>query len=280
MSLLTLREILDLDKGIPAFDIYDSNMLEGVLQAALELNSPVIIMAYEGHMKNFSLNTVKTFANMIKAKAENLPIPVAVHLDHGKDIDFIKECIYAGFSSVMFDGSMLPFEENLRITKELAAIAHSHFVSIEAEVGKVGSDTGGVETIYTSPEDAVRFAKETGVDALAVSVGTTHGLYLKEAKIKAELVTEIKDALQKNDINTKLVLHGGSGTPVKDLIELIRRGIRKVNIGTDLNRAYLGVLSKTDTIYLEEVFPKAVEAVKEEAKRYIDIIYYQKGENE
>jgi len=276
MALLTLKEILDLGKGIPAFDVYDSNMLEGVLQAALELRSPVIIMAYEGHMKTFKLNTVKTFVNMIKAKAENLPIPITIHLDHGKDVDFIKECIYAGFSSVMFDGSMLPLEENLQITRELAYIAKSHFVSIEAEVGRVGSDTGKIETIYTSPDDALYFAKETGVDALAISIGTTHEVYLEEANIKLDLVTKIKEVLEKNNIDTKLVLHGGSGTPKKDLIELIKRGIKKVNIGTDLNKAYLNALYNIDTIYLEEVFPKAVENIKEMAKKYIEIIYYQR----
>ncbi len=276
MALMTLREILNLEKGVPAFDVFDSNMTEGVLGAAIELNSPVIIMAYEEHMKLFKLNTVKTFVNMIKSKAENLPIPVVIHLDHGKDVTFIKECIYAGFSSVMFDGSTLPLEENAKITKELVSIAKSHFVSVEAEVGKVGSDTGGVETIYTSPEDAVWFAKETGIDALAVSVGTTHGVYLKEAKINFELTSEINHALKKNNLSAKLVLHGGSGTPAKDLIELVERGIRKVNIGTDLNKAYLKGLSNINSIYLEDVFPNAIERVKDVAKKYIEIIYYKK----
>ncbi len=276
MALLTLREILNMDKGIPAFDVLDSTMTEAVLKAALELSSPVILMTYEGHMKLFGINTVKGFVQMIKAKADNLPIPIVLHLDHGHDIDFIKECIYAGFSSVMFDGSNLPFEENIRITKELAEIARSHFVSIEAEVGKVGSDTGGVETIYTSPSDAVRFVKETGVDALAVSVGTTHGVYLKKPKIKTALVKEIENALKENNLNAKLVLHGGSGTPTKKLIELVQNGIRKVNIGTDLNKAYLGAFSGSDTIYPEEVIPKAINALKETVKRYINIIYYQK----
>ncbi len=276
MALLTLREILDTEGGVPAFDIFDSNMLEGVLQAALELKSPVIIMAYEGHMKLFGLNTVKTFTAMMRAKAENLPIPVTIHLDHGKDVGFIKECICAGFSSVMFDGSMLPFEENLKITRELAEMAHTHFVSIEAEVGKVGSDTEGVETIYTSPDDAVRFAKDTGIDALAVSVGTTHGVYLREPRINLELTSEIQKALTDNELSVKLVLHGGSGTSPKSLIELVKRGIKKVNIGTDLNKAYLGILSSIDTIYLEDAFPKAIDAVKETAKKYIEIIRYQK----
>ncbi len=276
MALMTLREILNLGKGVPAFDVFDTNMTEGVLKAAVELNAPVILMAYEEHMKLFDLNTVKTFANMIKAKAENLPIPVVIHLDHGKDVAFIKECIYAGFSSVMFDGSTLSLEENAKITKELVDIAKSRFVSVEAEVGKVGSDTGGVETIYTSPHDAVWFAKETGIDALAVSVGTTHGVYLKEAKINFELTSQIDQALKEDNLPTKLVLHGGSGTPPKDLIELVKRGIRKVNIGTDLNKAYLSALSDTKSIYLEDVFPKAIEKVKEMAKKYIEIIYYQK----
>ena len=276
MALVTLKEILGLDKGIPAFDVYDTNMLEAILKASLEKNSPVIIMAYEGHMKNFDLNTVKTFANMIKSKAENLPIPVAIHLDHGKDINFIKECIYAGFSSVMFDGSDLPLEENLKITKEIVKIATSHFVSVEAEVGKVGSDTGGVETVYTSPEDALYFAKESGIDALAVSVGTTHGVYLKEPKINFDLVNTINKLLKGNSLSTKLVLHGGSGTPFKDLIGLIENGIRKVNIGTDLNKAYLGALSKGETIYLEKIFPYAIKQIEDVAKKYIESIYYKR----
>ena len=276
MALLTLREILDMDKGIPAFDVFDSTMAEAVLQVALELNAPVILMTYEGHMKLFDINTVKTFVYMIKAKADNLPIPIVLHLDHGKDVEFIRECIYAGFSSVMFDGSNLPFEENIKITKHLTETARSHFVSIEAEVGRVGSDTGKVETIYTSPEDAVHFVKETGVDALAISVGTTHGVYLKKPKIKANLVKDIKKALEENNLNAKLVLHGGSGTPPEELIKLIRNGIRKVNIGTDLNKAYLGAFSGSNTIYPEQVVPKAIKALKEIVKKYINIIYYQK----
>ena len=175
-------------------------------------------------------------------------VSVALHMDHCKDIDALKEAIDKGYSSVMYDGSSLSLEENIKNTKEVVAYAHERNVSVEGEVGSIGGAEEGVvvakdDAMYTKPEDALYFAENTGVDALAVSIGTTHGQYKSKAKINYELLTELKAKLG----DTGLVLHGGTGVSDEDMRRCVREGMKKINVGTELNKSYIEVVRETFT---------------------------------
>lgn len=169
-------------------------------------------------------------------------------MDHCKSVEALKKAIDCGYSSVMYDGSSLPIEENIKNTKEVVAYAHAKNVSVEGEVGSIGGAEEGVvvakdAAMYTKPEDALYFANETGVDALAVSIGTTHGQYKSKAKINYELLSELKEKLG----TTGLVLHGGTGVSDEDMRRCVREGMKKINVGTELNKSYIEVVGKTFT---------------------------------
>ena len=231
--------------AVGAFNVHCLEMVPAMVKAAEDLNVPIILQTSLGTAEYIGFEPLIA---AVKALAEKSPVNVALHMDHCKDIAALKRAIDLGYSSVMYDGSALPLEENIKNTKEVVAYAHAHGVSVEGEVGSIGGAEDGVvvdkdAAMYTKPADALRFASETGVDALAVSIGTTHGQYKSKAKINYELLEELKSKLGA----TGLVLHGGTGVSDEDMRRCVREGMKKINVGTELNKSYIEVVSKTFT---------------------------------
>ena len=227
--------LLDAQKNnyaVGLFNTTDSDMLEGVIAAAEELRSPVIIGTAEVLLP---FGELKLIAPSIVAAAKRATVPVVVHYDHGLTYERCFEAMDLGFSSIMFDGSAGDEEENLRQTAQVVKIAHSMGVSVEGEIGHVGNaatDDGAASDMYTTPEEAINFVKATGVDALAIAIGTAHGAYKTQPKLDLDRLADIRAA-----IDTPLVLHGGSGLTDDDFRNTIKGGIAKVNIFTDLCKA-------------------------------------------
>lgn len=218
--------------AVGLFNTTDTDMLEAVISAAEEMRAPVIIGTAEVLLPNGEL---KLIAPSIIAAAKRATVPVVVHYDHGLTFDRCIEALQLGFSSIMFDGSAHDEAENLKQTAEMVKIAHSMGVSVEGEIGHVGqaaTGDGNDSDMYTTPEEAVNFVKATGVDALAIAIGTAHGAYKTKPKLDISRLSEIRAAL-----DTPLVLHGGSGLSDDDFRNTIKNGIAKVNIFTDLCNA-------------------------------------------
>lgn len=256
--------------AVGSFNGYNSETFRGIIQAGVETNTPIILAFGAKYLPNMSLETA---AAMTKSMAEKLDIPVCLHLDHCKDVNVVFQAVKAGFGSVMYDGSMLPYEENLANTKKVCEVAHACGASVEAELGSIAagekSHEGSAEDVqaYTDPDKAREFVEATGVDALAVSVGTVHGLYKGKPNIRI-------DILEKIDKNTQipLVLHGGSGVPEEDILNCIAHGIAKINVNTEISAYTVDCTAK----YLQEEQPhfsvlslKQEEYVKEIVKKYI-----------
>lgn len=231
--------------AVGAFNVHCLEMVPSMIQAAEELNVPVILQTSLGTAEYIGFEALIA---AVKAIAEKSSVSVALHMDHCKNIEALKRAMDCGYSSVMYDGSALPLEENIKNTKIVVEYAHARNVSVEGEVGSIGGAEEGVvvdkdAAMYTRPGDALRFATETGVDALAVSIGTTHGQYKSKARINYELLTELKEKLG----TTGLVLHGGTGVSDEDMRRCVREGMKKINVGTELNKSYIEVVSRTFT---------------------------------
>ena len=215
--------------AVGLFNTTDSDMLQGVIEACEELNSPVVIGTAEVLLPYGEL---KLIAPSVIAAAKRAKVPVVVHYDHGLTFERCMEALKLGFSSVMFDGSTKDYETNLAETREIVKIAHSFGASVEGEIGHVGQASSGDEDLqdmYTTPEEAKAYIEATGVDALAIAIGSAHGVYKKKPMLNIERLQEIRSA-----VDTPLVLHGGSGLSDDDFRNTIREGIAKVNIFTDL----------------------------------------------
>ena len=231
--LVNMKEMLkDAQKNhyaVGLFNTIDTDMLEGVLAAAEKLRSPVIIGTAEVLLPYGEL---KLIAPSILAAARRASVPVAVHYDHGLTVERCMEALELGFSSIMFDGSAGDEAKNLMDTRRMVEIAHARGVTVEGEIGHVG-DAGNrdneTDDRYTTPKEAIRFVQETGVDALAIAIGTAHGAYKSKPRLDIERLREIRAVL-----DTPLVLHGGSGLSEEDFRNTVREGIAKVNIFTDL----------------------------------------------
>jgi len=219
--------------AIGAFNVENMEFVQAVIWAAEELNSPVIIQTSVNTLK---YATPEMFINMVRTCADTVKVPIAIHLDHGSTLFNIMSCIKAGYKSVMFDGSMLPYEKNLEQTRLIVDLCKSINVSVEAELGAISGKDGAPEestSLYTDSDVAVDFVNRTGVDSLAVSIGTVHGLYKAAPKLDYERLSTIKKRIE-----VPLVLHGASGLSVDCLRECIARGITKVNIATELRCAW------------------------------------------
>jgi fructose-bisphosphate aldolase class II len=232
MALVTLTDILPRARAekyaVGAFDfIYPTEML-GILDAAAEARAPVILLCPDG---TEAMENLEVFAPAVIAAAKRAPVPVVVQLDHGKTLEACERCVAAGFSSIMIDSSTLPFEENLRITKEVAALCRPRGITVEAELGHVGlgSDYDLSTYHYTDPREAVEFVKASGIDALAVAIGNAHGVYKGKPEINYPVLEELERAVE-----IPLVLHGGSGISGEDFRKIIQRGVAKINIFTEL----------------------------------------------
>lgn len=222
-------------RGIGAFNLHCMEMFPYIVEGAKKANSPVIIQTSKGSAEYIGVDWIVATSKLFAKD-----IDLCVHLDHCKDINFIKEAIDAGYNSVMYDGSSLSFEENIKNTKEVVEYAHSRGVSVEGEIGSIGGSEDGIEEkvdsiIYTKDEDAVKFVEETGVDALAVAIGTVHGLYNGKAKINFELLDTLTNELK----DVGMVLHGGTGVSDKDFHKCAEKGMMKFNVGTELNKNYI-----------------------------------------
>ena len=272
--LTNLKSILDVayanKYAVGSFNGYNSETFRGIIQAGKETNTPIILAFGAKYLKNLSLEAASA---LTKSLAEGLDIPVCLHLDHCADMDVVFKAIKAGFGSVMYDGSMLPYEQNLENTKKVCDVAHACGVSVEAELGSIAagerSHEGSADDkeVYTDPKLAKEFVEYTKVDALAVSVGTVHGLYKGKPNIRFDILEEIN-----KEVGIPLVMHGGSGIPEEDILKSIANGISKINVNTEIATYAVEQTAK----YLQEKQPhfsvlslKQEEFVKDIVKKYI-----------
>ncbi|MDF2814823.1 MAG: class fructose-bisphosphate aldolase [Paenibacillus sp.] len=259
-NVLTLKQALEMAErhgfAIGSFSPRYTPMITPVLRAAQKMESPAIIQISHKELVRYGI-TPKEFADEFYARveSENITVPLVLHLDHTKELEPIAEAIEAGFTSVMIDASEKPLDENIRTSKEAVVYAHERGVSVEAELGMIGTtdfvETDKDEELYTDPVEAERFVRETQVDALAVSCGTAHGVYMVKApKIDYDRLRAIREL---NPVH--LVLHGGSGVPAEMIgaaIKLPGGGVSKVNIATDLELSFLGALGRKERLTNEE----------------------------
>ncbi|WP_102194308.1 ketose-bisphosphate aldolase [Microbacterium aurantiacum] len=238
--LYTGKSILDVANAhnfaIPAFNISDWAMFNGIIDISEELSAPVIIAIHPDEVSHITTDLIPA----MHARAHRASVPVAIHWDHGGTYEQIIEAIKAGFTSVMIDASLLPFDENVALTRKVVEAAHAVGIQVEGELGTIGAndsygESGAAEIIYTDPADAVRFVEETGVDSLAIAIGTSHGLYPveKNPELRHDLLEQIKAA-----VGIPLVLHGGSSNPDSELSRAVSLGINKINISSDIKVSY------------------------------------------
>ncbi|MBE5743553.1 MAG: class II fructose-bisphosphate aldolase [Clostridiales bacterium] len=278
--LVNLKEILKIaeqeKKAIGMFNATGFDSLQAIISAAEELNEPVIIAHAEVHNV---YNDVSMVAPAMVAMASNAKVPVCVHFDHGVSLDMIYKALRLGFTSVMIDASSLPYEENLKVTKSVTEIAHSMGVSVEAELGRlIKSEAGSKESalvgkpedFYTRPDQAKEFSEQTGIDALAIAFGTSHGFYTAQPKLDFDV---IKNCAKETGL--PLVMHGGSGVSAEGYKTAIENGIRKINYYSYMSKAgYLAakkVIEDGSTNYLHDVAFSAMQAMKEDVKKAIKV---------
>ena len=263
--LVNLKTILDMaEKGgyaIPAFNVYNMESVIGVLAAAEEMKAPIIMQVYPRLMKE---ETGYFLSPVIKAAAEKASVPVCFHLDHGPSELETTRSIRYGATGIMLDGSTLPFEENIALTKRVVENCSYLDIQVEGELGHVGMTSDENEDEFTTAKDAKRFVEETGVACLAVAVGTAHGRYKKPPKLDIERIREIR----KETNNVPLVLHGGSGVPDDEIKKAVAAGIRKMNFATDICYAFLDTCLEElqipqRAIAIDTFMKKPIEAVKD-----------------
>lgn len=266
-----LQEAGRLSYAVAGFNIFGYEEAAAVIRAAEEENKPVILMVNHDMAKHWNISLL---GPLLHEMGDNSKIPVCVHLDHSKDLDQIQKAVNSGFSSVMFDGSSLPLEENIRLTKKITEAAHKRNISVEAEVGSVrySDEPDKARHVYTDPEEARRLTAEARPDALAISIGTIHRLTETGASIQYDRLAQIEAVTE-----TPLVIHGSSGIAEDDVRRLLSTRVAKFNIGTALRKAFGDTLRKT----LQddpEVFDKlklqseAVESVNRMARRWIRLL--------
>ena len=266
-----LKEAYDNHHAIGSFNWYNFETLSGIIEAAEETGTPVIASFGAKYLSNMSL---KTAVAMTRNLAEQVSVPVCLHLDHCSDKLTIMQAIDLGFGSVMYDGSRLPFDDNVMNTREICDIAHDCSVSVEAELGSLAAGANSHEgtaddkECYSKADDAAKFLRYTGVDAMAVSIGTVHGMYKGTPNIRTDILREINE-----ELGIPLVLHGGSGTPEDKLKECIANGIAKINVNTEIsqyvvgntreflagNDAHYSVLSLKERAWVKEVVLKYMQ---------------------
>ena len=251
VSLKTVLNIAEEKKcAIPAFNVYNSETALGVLRAAEEADAAVILQMYSRLFSNFEAEFMMP---SLVAAARRSPVKVALHLDHGADLDVVAKALRWGCTGVMRDASTLPFEENVAALKTVVDIAHAVGVDVEGELGHIGMAKDGVPTDYTRADEAADFVQRTGVDALAIMVGTAHGHYKQAPVLAIDRIREIHAALP----DTALVLHGGSGVPDDQIAASVDAGIRKINFGTDVCCSFLdGVFGVSRDIIAVDLFMK------------------------
>ena len=243
MALVTSKELLLKAKenhyAVGAFNIENMEMAQAVIDAAEELHAPVILQTTPSTVKYGGLDV---YTAIVTAMAQKAKIPVALHLDHGDSFDLAARALKSGYTSIMIDGSHSPFAENIAVTKRVVDMCAPNGIPVEAELGKVGGKEDDLEAegdLMTDPQEAVEFIKQTGIDSLAVAIGTAHGIYASTPKLDMERLSQIY-----NVVDIPLVLHGASGIPDADVSECVRRGICKVNFATELRIAFTDGVKK------------------------------------
>ena len=275
--LTTGKVILDVANehsfAVPAFNISDYAMFLGIIDISEEKNAPVILGIHPDEVQHVGVEMI----DAVTQRAHRSSVPIAIHWDHGASYEQILTAIRSGFTSVMIDGSMLPFEENIAISRKVVHAAHAVGLSVEGELGTIGqtdsqAESGSDTIIYTNPDDALTFVESTAVDSLAVAIGTYHGIYPTTMKpeLKLDLLKLIKDK-----VDIPLVLHGGSNNPDDEIAEAVKLGINKINISSDIKVAYhmkmrevLADESLREPLIIQ---PPCIEAMKVVAGQKIDL---------
>ena len=230
------KMLLDARRGgyaVGAFNAENMEMVKAIIAAAEELRAPVMIQTTSSTIK---YGSVETYAAIVSAEAMKASVPVCLHLDHGSSFGLAVRCVMAGYTSVMMDGSKLPFEENIAVSRQVAEMAAAVGIPCEAELGKVGGKEDEVEAVAdtnTDPAEAKEFVERTGISSLAVAIGTAHGFYVGTPVLDVERLSEIRKA-----VDVPLVLHGASGLTDEQVQGCVKRGIWKVNFATELRNAY------------------------------------------
>ena len=277
--LVTLNDVMRIAEekkiAIGSFNTPNLEGIQAVIEAAEELNLPVIIQFAQCHEEWIPLKTIGPI--MVEA-AKKASVPVCVHLDHGETLDYLQAALDIGFTGIMYDGSVLPYEENLANTRKAVEMAAKTGASVEAELGSMGKRESGAgdgsgandETkIYTDPEQAAVFVKETGIDALACSFGTTHGIYLTEPRLDFDVVKKVRE----NTHQIPVVMHGGSGVSAEDYHKAVDAGVRKINYFTYMDKSggnavkeYLDSLNDNEPIFYSSIVEAGRKAMKENVK--------------
>jgi fructose-bisphosphate aldolase, class II len=275
--LTTGKAILDVANehnfAVPAFNISDYAMFNGIVEISEAKSAPVILGIHPDEVKHVGVEMIAA----VTQRAHRSSVPIAIHWDHGANYEQILTAIRNGFTSVMIDGSSLPFEENVALSKKVVDAAHAVGLSVEGELGTIGktddeAEDGSDAIIYTNPEDALRFVEATGVDSLAVAIGTRHGIYPETLKpeLELDLLRQIKDK-----VLIPLVLHGGSNNPDDEIAQAVKLGINKINISSDIKVAYHKKMREVlaDESLREPLIiqPPCIEAMKAVAGQKIDL---------
>ena len=246
MSIVTGRELLTDARArhyaVAAFNTNNLEYMQAILEAAAELSSPVIVSAAKSEIDYMN---GPTFVAMVRTLSARFAIPVAIHLDHGPSYDEAVRCINYGFTSVMYDGSRFPLDENIAVTKKVVEAAHACGISVEGEIGVIGQAADNPEGLkaesgLASPVECERFVKETGVDFFAAAIGNAHGLYVGKPKLHFDRLTDIA-----RRTGVPLVLHGGTGIPVEDIKKAISISVAKINFSTIMRQGYIETMRKT-----------------------------------
>lgn len=265
-----LKELRADSGALLAANYYNYETLTGVIAAVADKKRSVILQLTASSINYMGLLPA---VNLGKTMLKTHDVDGWIHLDHGGSIELVKMCLDAGFDSVMIDASEKSFAENIKTTQTVVQMAEKYGVNVEAELGyvpKLGQQTDNIT--FTQPEDAHKFARETGINALAVAIGSQHGFYKGEPKIDLGLLAEIKDA-----VDIPLVLHGGSGIPDQTLRGAIERGICKINIATEIKNTFMqsvkAIMADNEDIDLRNVFPPAIRKVQDLISKKLDVIY-------
>lgn len=281
MPLVTLAEVCrpaeEAGYAVGAFGVQNLETIQAVIEAATEERSPAILIISSGAIKYAGLQTI---TSIVRTLADQSPVPIVAHLDHGETFELATQCVHAGFKSVMVDGSHLPYAENVALTRHVVAMAHAVGATVEGEIGRIGGVeeelvVSAADATMTDPDEAAAFARETGVDALAVAIGNAHGLYKGEPKLDIARMAVIHQKVKAVAPGCTLVLHGGSGTPDHMIKAAIAAGVSKINIGTELKLAFVQGVQQTlaekpgvdDPRHLLAPARAAVKAVTKEKMR-------------
>lgn len=274
MQLVTMKELITKARegkyAVPAFNVCNMETVQGVLEQAEEMRAPVILQA---HWLEAYYSSPGTLVEMIKEIGKDKDVRVAVHLDHGATYEDTIRCVQGGFTSVMYDGSEYPLDENIRNLKKVVEMAAAVGVTVEGEIGTIGqtNEMGEkIENAYlTDPQDAKRLVDETGIDCLAVAIGNAHGFYTSEPKMDFERLKEITEC-----VKIPLVLHGGTGIPCEQIQQAIKMGIAKVNFSSALRKKYISAMSNfmnenPDELSLMDILKVGKESMKQAVKESI-----------